>query len=52
MKMKFLLMENNLIAINRQNQIYNTYIFSIQAVSTKSPLSKVSINYSHFSRDL
>lgn len=36
MKMKFLLMENNLIAINRQNQIYNTYIFSIQAVSTKA----------------
>ena len=29
MKMKLLLMENNLIAINRQNQIYNTYIFSI-----------------------
>lgn len=44
--MKLLLMENNLIGINRQKLIYNTDSLH-QAVSTESPLFKILTNYSH-----
>ena len=37
MKMKLLLMENNLIAIDGQNQIYNIYIFSIPSSIYRKP---------------